>query len=213
MNKNTLAFLMFLSLNAGLLFSQDVPSSGHASDYHLIYLDICQSKERKNLTNKVLDLLNVINGKKDEYLLYISNGYKPVLINSLSQKDGQIEDLVQFLQTMNTSYPLLMFDKDSILNIWDKKDIISLDRSGEISLLYKNIYFHYFVSSELFRTEEKELIDNFLMIKDLTRNYIDTKRIKVEVFHNKDDVAFFLERRKELAKSNFTGYEYTFSSY
>ena len=180
--------------------------------YHLIYLDISRSVDRKNLTDKLLSLLDEILKKNDDFLLYLSNGYKPEIISSSTSQKRQIDKIVSLLQTLNIDPPILMFDKDSILNIWDKNDVVNYSKDGKVNLNYNFLYFHYFVSSDLFKLDD-ELIDRFLLMKDLTKKHIDTKKIIIELLFNKNDSVPFMDRKTHLENINNTGYKYLFTSY
>ena len=102
-----------------------VTQSAINKNYHLIYLDISHSKNRQKLTAKLLNLLDDIIKQDDVFLLYLSNGYRPDVINSRSSQKKETERFASLLQTLNTSPPILSFDKDSILNIWDKNYIVT----------------------------------------------------------------------------------------
>lgn len=184
-----------------------------SKSYHLVFLDISRTKERNNLTDKMVSLINEIRNSKDDFLIYLSNGYKPEILYSQTIDNKQIENMASLLQTLNTSSPILMFDKDTILNIWDKNDIITVNDEGKVELLYKSVYFHFFLSSELFRVQEIELIDRFLLIKNLTRKHIDAKRIIIDLLFSSKDSEAFLERKNQLIKNNRTGYNYSFNQY
>jgi hypothetical protein len=203
---------IFLILKVNILLPQ-VYNSLYNKDYHLIYVDISKTNERQNLTVKIVALLDEINSREDAFLLYLSNGYKPEIISSQNNLKQQKENLVSALQVLNTGSPIISFDKDSIMNIWDKNDIIEISADGKIRLRYKSIYIHYFISSDLLKLEEEEIVDRFLLVKDLTKNYIDPYKICVEFLFQKGDSEGFLQRKQQLDKSNKTGYKYLFTSY
>lgn len=204
--------ILILILNINISLSDPILTENNIN-YHFIYLDISRSSDRKDLTVKLLSLIDDIINKNDDFLLFLSNGYKPEILSSGSMQKLQSNKIISLLQTMNTSSPFLMFDKDSILNIWDKKDIIYYSKGGDVKLNYKSLYFHYFVSSDLFKLDEYELIDHFLLVKDLTKKHIDTKRIIIELLYSKDDSTTFLDRETQIEKRNTTGYSYLFTSY
>jgi hypothetical protein len=212
MTRNLIVYALLLILNSTISVSKAIQAENIKS-YHFIYLDISLSTDRKNLTDKLLELLDNISKRNDDYLLYLSNGYKPEILSSGNSQKRQIDKIVSLLQTLNSSPPILMFDKDSILNIWDKNDIVNYSKDGEVKLNYKNLYFHYFVSSELFKLDEDELIDRFLLVKDLTKKHIDTKKIIIEILYSKVGSGLFVDRETQLKNSNNTGYKYLFTSY
>jgi hypothetical protein len=188
-------------------------SEKNDKSYHLIYIDISRTKERKDLTDRLISLINEIRVSGDDFLVYLSNGYKPEILYSQEIQDNQIENLASILQTLNTSSPILMFDKDSLLSIWDENDIIGIDDRGTLELLYKSVNFRFFISSELFKVQENELIDRFLLIKNLTKKHIDPKRINIDILFSKNDSEAFVEREHQLAEKNWTGYNYLFTQY
>jgi hypothetical protein len=190
-----------------------VTSSDNNKNYHLIYLDISHSKNRQELTAKLLSLLDDIIKKDDVFLLYLSNGYRPEIINSLGSQKQETERITSLLQTLNTSPPILRFDKDSILNIWDKNDIVTYNKDGKVSINFRTLNFHYFISSDLFKLEEDELIERFLLVKDLTKRYFDTHKIIIELVYDKDGSEPFIYRKDQLTRINNTGYRYLFTSY
>jgi len=204
--------ILILILNKNISLSDPIKMENN-KNYHLIYLDISRTADRKDLTVKLLGLLDDIIKKNDDFLLFLSNGYKPEILSSGSMQKLQSDNILSLLQTMNTSSPFLMFDKDSILNIWDKNDIIYYSKEGDVKLNYRSLYFHYFVSSDLFKLDEYELIDHFLLVKDLTKKHIDSKRIIIELFYSKDDSTPFLNRKTQIENRNTTGYSYLFTSY
>jgi len=181
--------------------------------YHLLYLDISRTKERKDLTNKLINLINEIRNSNDDYLVYLSNGYKPEILYSQDIQNDKLENLASLLQTLNTSSAMLMFDKDTILKIWDRNDIITINHLGKLELKYKNVFFHFFIPSELFKVQEDELINRFLLVKNLTKKHIDTKRVIIDLLFRKNDSEAFLERKNQLANNNWTGYNYSFTQY
>jgi len=182
-------------------------------NYHLIYLDISHTKDRKDLTHKMVTLISEIRKTRDDFHIFLSNGYRPEIIYSQEIENTQIENLASLLQTLNTSSPILMFDKDTILNIWDRNDIVTLNKQGQVELLYESVYFHFMVSSELLKVQEVELIDRFLLVKNLTKKHIDPKRIIIDLIYSRNDAEAFLERKNQLADFNWTGYNYSFTQY
>ncbi|MBN1182527.1 MAG: hypothetical protein JXB49_09595 [Bacteroidales bacterium] len=205
-------YVLVILFNVDSILPQDYSEKNDRS-YHLIYLDISRTKERKDLTDKLISLINEVRISRDDFLVYLSNGYKPVILSSQEIQNNQIENLTSILQTLNTSSPMLMFDKDTILNIWDRNDIISVNDLGKIELRYKSVYFHFFISSELFKVQEDELIDKFLLIKNLTKKHIDANRIIIDLLFSRNDSESFLERKNQLARNNWTGYNYSFTQY
>lgn len=190
------------------------PDSGkNERSYHLIYIDISRTKERKDLTDKIISLISEVRSNNDDFLVYLSNGYKPEILYSQDIKNGEIENLASLLQTLNTSSAILMFDKDTILNIWDRNDIVAINDLGKVELLYKSIYFHFFLSPELLKIQENELVDRFLLIKNITKKHIDPHRIFIDFLYNSNEFEAFLERKNQLAKNNWTGYNYMFTQY
>jgi hypothetical protein len=210
-NRLIMCFIVGL-LTANIEAARTSPAENNKS-YHLIYLDISRSTDRKNLTVKLLDLLDDIIKRNDDFLLYLSNGYKPEVLNSGSGQKLHTDNIVSLLQTLNTSPPILKFDIDSILNIWDKNDIIIYGKDGKVNLNYKSVNFHYFISSDMYKLDEDELIDQFLLVKDLTKKNVDAQRIIIELLFSKDDSRPFIERKNQLTNSNFTEYKYLFTSY
>ena len=146
-------------------------------------------------------------------MIYLSNGYKPEILHSHDIQNIHVQNLASSLQTLNTSSPVIMFDKDTILSIWDKNDIISIKNNGNLELKYKSVYLHFFISSELFRIQEIELIDRFLLIKNLTKKHIDPTKINIDLLFGRNDSEAFIERKNQLAKNNWTGYNYSFTPY
>mgnify|MGYP006911567092 CR=1 FL=1 len=193
-------------------FSQP-DSEKNERSYHLLYIDISRTKERKDLTDKLISLINELRSNNDDFMVYLSNGYKPEILYSQEIKNSQIENLASLLQTLNTSSAMLMFDKDTILNIWDRNDILIIRDLGKVELLYKSIYYHLFLSPELLKIQETELVDRFLLIKNLTGKHIDPHKIIIDFVFNSNDSEAFIERKNQLAKSNWTGYNYLFTQY
>lgn len=201
-----------------VLFNMDaiLPQTNYEKNnksYHLVYIDVSRSKERKDLTDRLIKLIDEIRTGKDDFLIYLSNGYKPEILHSHDIQNIHIQNLASSLQTLNTSSPVIMFDKDTILSIWDKNDIISIKNNGNLELKYKSIYLHFFISSELFRIQEIELIDRFLLIKNLTKKHIDPTKINIDLLFGRNDSEAFIERKNQLAKNNWTGYNYSFTPY
>lgn len=182
-------------------------------NYHLVYLDISRTMERKDLTHKMVTLINEIKNNKDDFHIFLSNGYKPEIIYSQVIDNKRIEELASLLQTLNTSSPILMFDKDTILDIWDRNDIITVNKQGKIELLYESVFFHFLISSDLLKVQEVELIDRFLLVKNLTRRHIDPERIIIDLIFSRNDSEAFIERKKQLEDNNWTGYQYLFTQY
>ena len=123
------------------------------------------------------------------------------------------DNIIEFLQFSNPSPPLVRFDKDSILKIWDSFDIKEIAPDNKTYLKYNNLFMHYYVSSNLFGLDEEELVNRLLLVKDVTRKHIDPKRVIIEFHYRSDDAKKFLERQDQLSKSNPSGYKYVFTSY
>ena len=203
----------FVLLYSTVLFSQ----TGREEDmknYHFIYLDISDNKNRASLTNSIIELLEKIARDDDFFIMYASNGYLPKVFKASHDFNMKERDnIIEFLQFSNPSPPLVRFDKDSILKIWDSFDIKEIAPDNKTYLKYNNLFMHYYVSSNLFGLDEEELVNRLLLVKDVTRKHIDTKRVIIEFHYRSDDAKKFLERQNQLSKSNPSGYKYVFTSY
>ena len=200
-------------LNCELTMSQ-TRKDVSLTNYHFIYLDISHNKHRESLTNSIIGLLERITKDNDFFIVYASNGYLPKVFKAshdFTMKDRV--DLIEFLQFSNPSPPLVKFDTDSILKIWDTADIKRVASDGKTYLESSNLFLHYFVSSDLFGLDEEELVNRLLLVKDITRKHIDPKRVIIEFHYRSDDAKMFLERQDQLSKSNPSGYQYVFTSY
>lgn len=183
------------------------------SNYHLIYIDISRCEDRQNLTYSLTRLLDSILLTMDDFLLFLSNGHQPYVINSDTYLKEQKDYLVSILQTMNTSPPFIRFDMDSILNLWKTHDVKNITSDNQTVLLYNYILMHYFVSSDFLKLDEIEIIDKLLLINDLTKKHIDPQRIIINLHYHINDAESFLKRKSELEEINYAGYHYIFSSY
>jgi hypothetical protein len=188
-------------------------SNKGSKNYHLIYIDISRCQDRQNFTYSLTKLLDSILLRQDDFLLYLSNGYQPEIVSSERYQKQQKDNLISLMQTLNTSPPVVRFDKDSIFRLWDIQNIKDVTPDNKTILLYKNICFHYFVSSDFFKLEEIEIVDRFLLVMDLTKIHIEPGNITIHAHFSKKDSEVFIEREAELEKYNFTDYNYIFSSY
>lgn len=207
-----LLFLL-IPLNAGVAISQDRKvNSEH--NYHLIYLDISENRNRQNLTTATLGLLDDVLQSGDVFHLFFSNGHLPEIFQSGKNFTAKDRDrLVELLQHAIPSPPNINFDKDNLLNIWDSTDIKGITADNRTLLLYERLYLHYFISSGLFRLQEEELVDRLLLVKDLTRKHIDPGKIYIKFYFDNEFKESFLRRQKQIFESNPAGYNYEFISY
>lgn len=212
MLRNLSACILVILSTLDMVFPQKIMDRTN-KNYHLIYLDISHTKDRKDLTHKMVTLISEIRKTRDDFHIFLSNGYKPEIIYSQVIDNKRIEELASLLQTLNTSSPILMFDKDTILDIWDRNDIITVNKQGKIELLYESVFFHFLISSDLLKVQEVELIDRFLLVKNLTRRHIDPERIIIDLIFSRNDSEAFIERKKQLEDNNWTGYQYLFTQY
>jgi len=203
---------LFTLLLCSYSFAQN-SMSRYNKDYHLIFIDLSQSKDRQSLTREVSELIDSIKESKDDFLLYLSNGDHPEMIGT-AVGSTDIRDILSSLQTLNTSTPKADFDRDSILNMWGRNDLIGYDIENSASLNYNNIHLHYFISSVFFDLSENEIIYRMLLIKDLTKAHIiDPKRININIYFDGREADYFRECKERINTENFYGYEYGFNSY
>lgn len=210
--KFLIALILSYCVFPDLAFCTDKISTGN-KDYHLIYIDISRCQDRQNFTYDLRQLLDSILLRKDDFLIFLSNGYQPEILSSDKYDKQQKDNLISLLQTLNTSPPVLRFDKDTIFKIWDIHDIKNVTIDNQTILLYKNICFHYFISADFLKLEETEIVDWFLLIKDLTKKHIDTRRIIIDFHFSAKESEVFLARKSQLDENNQSGYKYIFNSY
>ena len=165
-----------------------------------IYLDVSEIKR----LNEVADITREIvkENSADGFILYISNGSKPIIINSRTSLQTGLKRLMY----ISPSKPIPNDDINRINKLFSQKRILkNINSEDSLRNTDMKFYFIFNLNQSVDNNQTKTIVDRLLLTNRLLVNHKLVKGCKVDIKYDIKDSYYDINSLKKINKNK--GYE------